>query len=146
MGDPLSIIASITAVLQLARCVVKFLSDLRDASAASNRILVEISSITGLLSTIEDLAHEAESGEVWLATVALLNAPNGPLAQFASALTRVRTRLEPIVGLRRAGRAIVWPLSKGEVTDILGAIERQKTLFIVAMENDHMYFPTNIFF
>ena len=138
MGDPLSVTASITAVLQVARCVVKYLSDLRDASTACNRILVEISSIAGFLSTIKGLVDEAESGEVWLATVASLNAPNGPLAQFESALARVRTRLEPVVGLRRAGRAIVWPFNKEEVTDILRTIERQKTFFILAMENDHM--------
>jgi hypothetical protein len=135
MADPLSVIITI---LQLTGCVVKYLSDLRDASTACNRILVEISSIAGFLSTLKRLVDEAESGEVWLATVASLNEPNGPLAQFESALTRVRTRLEPVVGLRRAGRAIVWPFSKGEVTDILNTIERQKTIFILAMEDDHM--------
>src|SRR5215469_663263 len=138
MGDPLSVTASLTAVLQVARCVVKYLSDVRDASTVCNRMLVEISSIADFLSTIKSLVDEAESGEVWLATVASLNAPNGPLAQFESALARVRTRLEPVVGLRRAARAIVWPFNKEEVTDILRTIERQKTFFILAMENDHM--------
>lgn len=138
MADPLSIISSITAILQLAGKVVKFLSDVKDASTTCARILVEIGSLNGLLSSIKVLLDEAEAGEVWSATARSLGAPNGPLAQFKLALEQVATRIEPIIWSRKAGRAFVWPFRKDEVMDILYVLERQKTLFIFALQNDHM--------
>ena len=48
-GDPLSLISSITAILRLAGNVVQFLSDVKDASTACNKILIEIGSINSLL-------------------------------------------------------------------------------------------------
>jgi hypothetical protein len=138
MADPLSVISSITAILQLAGKVVKFLSDVKDASTTCNRILVEIGSLNGLLSSIKGLLDEAETGEVWSATARSLGASNGPLAQFKLALEQVATRIEPIIRSRKAGRAFVWPFRKDEVMDILHTLERQKTLFIFALQNDHM--------
>lgn len=136
--DPISVISSITTVLQLAGSVVKFLSDVIDAPVACNRILVEVSSINGILSSIKSLVDGAESGEAWIATLRSLSAPNGPLPQFKLALEQVRACIKPTIGLVNLGNAFVWPFKKGEVMDILHNLERQKTLFILALENDHM--------
>jgi hypothetical protein len=138
MGDPLSVTASIIAILQLTGTVVKYLSDVKDASGDRNRILVEIGSVNGFLFSLKDLVGRAESDESWLATVRSLGVPNGPLAQFKLALERLATCLEPVVGLRKAGKVLAWPLKKGEVMDILRTIERQKALFILALQNDHV--------
>ncbi|KAI9812189.1 MAG: hypothetical protein M1827_004855 [Pycnora praestabilis] len=45
---------------------------------------------------------------------------------------------EPVLGLKKAGKAFLWPLKKGDVADILLTIERQKTLFILDLQNDHL--------
>jgi hypothetical protein len=59
-----------------------------------------------------------------------ITAPNGPLEQFKISLERLASK---------AGKALVWPFQKGEVNDVLVAIERQKSCFILAQQNDHMY-------
>ncbi|KAH0562324.1 hypothetical protein GP486_002978 [Trichoglossum hirsutum] len=133
--DPLSISASIVALLQLSSKVIKFLRDVKDAPDDVKRLMVEVSSTKGLLLTLLDLV---ESGEAGSNTVNSLNAPNGPLKQCRSALDCLAERVLPAVGLDKARKALLWPFQKGEVREILSAIERQKTLFSLALHNDHL--------
>jgi len=135
MMDPLSVTASITALFQLSATVIKYLSNVKNASGDIQKLMVELSSIKGLLSTLQDLV---QPGEKWLATVQSLNMPNGPLEQFRSALERLDEKLEPVVGLNKAKKVLAWPFQKGEVKDILFTIERQKMAFILALQNDHL--------
>jgi hypothetical protein len=53
-------------------------------------------------------------------------------------LEQLATQLEPVVGLKKARRELVWPFKEKEVADILHAIERLKTSFMIAIHNDHM--------
>ena len=39
---------------------------------------------------------------------------------------------------KRLGKAFKWPFEKGEIVDILGSVERQKTLFGLALQADHL--------
>ena len=93
-------------------------------------------STSGFLSSLKELISRAESQDVWLDTVRSLEAPNGPIAQYSSALEQLKHKLNPLMGWRKAGKAIRWPFEKTEVLEILESIERQKTLFILALEND----------
>jgi hypothetical protein len=139
MADPLSITASIVAVLQLTGVVVKYLNDVKDAPKDQHSILVEISSIHGLLFSLNDLVSRAESGEKWLATVRLLNVPGGPLERFKLALEQLKKKLAPAAGLSGVAKALSWPFQKGEVKGVLTTIGRLKQLFILALQNDHMF-------
>jgi len=136
--DPLSTIASITAIVRLGEKVVGYITDVRKAPKASNRILIEISSINGLLFGLQNLIGKAESGDTRLPITRLLGIPNGPLAQFKSALERLKICLEPVASAKLTS-TLNWPFKEKEIKEILGTLERQKTLFIFAMENDHMY-------
>jgi hypothetical protein len=137
MADPLSISASIVTLLQLTGTVVKYINDVGDASKDCARILVEISSVYGLLFSLKDLADRADSQDSGLATLRALAVPEGPLAQLRSDLEQLATRLRPAAGFRRAGKALAWPFTKGEIRDALSNVERQKTLFILALQGDH---------
>ena len=139
MGDPLSITASITTVLQLTGVVVKYLIDVQDASKDRHSILVEISGINGLLFSLKDLASRAESGETRLSAVRLLNVPGGPLERFKFTLEQLEKKLAPAAGLSGVARALGWPFQKGEVKSILATVGRLKLLFILALQNDHMF-------
>jgi hypothetical protein len=135
MADPFNVSASIVAFLQLSVTVVKYLSNVKDAPDDIKYLLVEISSIKGLLSILHDFT---QSGETWLATVQSLNVQNGFLEQFRSALERLEEKLASVVGLSKAIKALAWPFQKEEVKDILCRIERQKTFFSLVLQNDHL--------
>ncbi|KAI9807286.1 MAG: hypothetical protein M1833_000029 [Piccolia ochrophora] len=138
MAEPLSITASIIALLQLTSKVVKYLNNASSASKDSSRILIELGSVNGYLLILEDLVGRADGGETSLCTVRSLGVPYGPLAQFKSTLERLAKHLEPVFGIKKAGKVLRWPFKKDEVTDMIFALERQKAFFILAMENDQM--------
>ena len=138
MADPLCISASIIAVLQLTSTVVQYINDVKDASEERLRIRDEISSTSFLLYMLKDRIQQARSGELWLSSVQSLDVPNGPLDQFRRALEQLASRLAPSKGLRKIRKALVWPFQREEIKEILSTIERQKLLFDLTLQNDHM--------
>ncbi|KAH0537544.1 hypothetical protein FGG08_005679 [Glutinoglossum americanum] len=138
MGDTLGISASITAILQLTRTVVHYLHEVKGASEDRQRILVEVASVSGILFNLKDLAERKQLEDSWSVMIKSLNIPNGPIEQFKLALQRLASNLAPVDGLKKFGKALVWPFQKGEIEGILGTIERQKALFNLALQNDHI--------
>lgn len=138
MADPLSIAASIIAVLQVSQTVVNYLDHVRGASDDRHRILLEISHVNGLLFSLKDLVERSPWEDAWATTVASLDVPNGPLAQFKSALEHLGAKLAPVTGMKKARNTLSWPFQKGEVVDLLRTIERQKSLFCLVLTKDHM--------
>ncbi|KAI9767661.1 MAG: hypothetical protein M1840_005532 [Geoglossum simile] len=132
MADPLSISASIIALLQLSATVIKYLSDVKDAPDDIKKLRAEVISTAGLLYTLKALS---EAGEAWLTTIQSLNTPSGPLEQIRLSLERLAGKLRPAPGLKKI---LGWPFQKGEVKDTVCVIERQKALFGLALQNDHL--------
>ena len=133
--DPLNLSASIIAVLTLGATVVQYLNNIKDAASDRQSILNEVVFTTGLLRVFQDLVKERDR---WSATVASLTIPNGPLEQLTRTLQRLEVLLRPASGVKKAAKTILWPIKKEEIKDILCALERQKTLFSLAIQNDHV--------
>ena len=136
--DPLSISASISAVLQLTGTVIQYLNSVKGAPEDRQRLLLELCNVSSMLYVLEDQASQAQQGDAWSSTLLSLNGPNGPIKQFKTALERLEKKLRPVEGLRKIVKAIAWPFQKEEITEIINVIERQKTLFNLARQNDHM--------
>jgi hypothetical protein len=138
MADPLSISASIIAILQLTGTVVQYISDVKSAPQDRQRILDELVSVTGVLYHLKGLAERPQSDGPGALTVKSLDGPKGPLDQFKIALERLAAKLAPSHGVQKFGKKITWPFQKAEIKEILDLIERQKSLFNMALNNDHM--------
>lgn len=137
--DPLSISVSITALLGLTSTTMKYLNEVKGAPEDRGRILSELATVNQFLFILQDQADQAKQGDQWSSTLQSLNVPDGPLDHFRRALERLSTKLgPPATGLKKLSNAFVWPFQKEEVKEILGTIERQKTLFELARQNDHM--------
>lgn len=132
--DSLSISASIAALLQLTETVIQYLITVKDAPKDRRRILLELCNVSDTLSILEE---QAQQGDAWSSTLLSLNQPNGPIEQFKTALERLESKLTPAEGWRKVGKAIIWPFQKEEIKEILNVIERQKTFFNLAQQNDH---------
>ena len=139
--DPLSISASISAVLQLTGTVIQYLNSVKGAPKDRQKLLSELCNVSSMLYVLEDQASQEKQGDAWSSTLLSLNGPNGPIKQFKTSLERLEKKLRPVEGLRKIVNAIAWPFQKEEITEIINAIERQKTLFILALQNDHMCDP-----
>lgn len=136
--DPLSISASVAALLALTGTVVQHLKALKGTSKGSRKILLEVRSVSGLLYQLKEILDNAEDDELSFRTLKSLSAPEGPLEQFKASLEILALKLKPVAGWRKARKALAWPFRKEEIEDILRSIERQKTLFGLALENDQM--------
>ncbi|KFY47728.1 hypothetical protein V496_10483 [Pseudogymnoascus sp. VKM F-4515 (FW-2607)] len=138
MAEPLGIAASIIALLTISKEVIEYSNSIKDGKKDRQRLLDEITSVTGFLYVLKDRAEQLQHGDSWSETLVLLAGPTGPLEQFKSALERVASKLAPAVGWRKAGKAMIWPFRKEEISDILAEIERHKSIFSLALHNDHI--------
>jgi len=72
MSDPLSITASIIAILQLSSAVVKYLKDIGGSESSKRTLMLEISETKGILETLKDLSANANRTDNILENVELL--------------------------------------------------------------------------
>ena len=133
--DPLSLAASITAVLQLTGTVVSYLNDVKEASKERAQVAVEASMVYGLLTSLKYRIEDANPDEAWYTTVRMLGEENGALDQYQAALKLLASKLDTRKGTK-VGRALMWKFDKVEIAKILSKIERVKSLISVALTND----------
>jgi len=131
MADPLSITASIVAVVQISSIILKSLGNLKDTPGDLRRLRRELDGLQSvLLPALERLKRHEED----MAMIQLLNA-HAPLEEFRILLEHLKKKLASVVNLNKARRAVAWQFQKGEFKSILGTIERQKTLFVLALQS-----------
>lgn len=126
---------SIIAVMQVTGTIISYLSSVRDAPEDRMKFAMELSGLNSLLSVLHNRVKDP-SDDPWFITVQGLGVRNGPLDQFMSSLVQLKSKLEPVKGLKQAGKILTWHFDKREILDILSAIERIKTLVSLALEND----------
>ncbi|OBT38813.1 hypothetical protein VE00_10966 [Pseudogymnoascus sp. WSF 3629] len=138
--DPLSVTASIIAIVQLTSVIIGYLNDVKDASKDRARCAIEISNVSNLLVTLIYRLDEASPNDCWNTEVQALAAANGPIDQYRSALEQLQSNLTSTSssGLKKIGCALTWKFSKDEVANILTRIERLKSLTQIALEMDHL--------
>jgi len=134
--DPLSMTASLIAIMQLAQTVVGYLNDVKDASKEQANIAMEISSVNTLLIPLKCRVEGVQSGDPWFAVVQKLGDKGGPLDQFESTLKQLKSKVDPVDGFKKAVRLLTWTFNKTEVKAMQSRIERVKTLAIFALAND----------
>ena len=87
--DPLSVTAGIIAVLQLTSTVASYISDARNATAEQQKVAIEASNLSSLLTRLRFLVEEAEksqSDDPRFNQVKRLGIENGPLEQLKNIL------------------------------------------------------------
>lgn len=141
--DPLSITASIIAVLQLTTKVLSYLNDVKDAPKDRMQCAIETSNVYNLLLNLqfrleESTSRQGSSVEPWYTAVRALAVEQGPLDQFKSALEALQTKLTDGRQRRKVGDALMWKFKKEDIVSILSRIERLKTLVEIALQMDHL--------
>jgi hypothetical protein len=138
MADPVSISASIITILELSKRVLNYLNGVKGASDDRRRLLSEVASISGLLYHLKDRAEQTQRSYSLLKTLQSLEGPKGPLESLDLTLKTLESKLTPAEGWKTVKRAIDWPFQKEEIKEILQRIERYKSLFSLALQNDHL--------
>ncbi|PSN59250.1 hypothetical protein BS50DRAFT_658884 [Corynespora cassiicola Philippines] len=136
--DPLSVTASIIAVLQLSAKVLGYLNDVKDAPKDRAQCAIEISNLYNLLFNLRVRIEEGDPLKPWYTSIRALAIENGPLDQFKQALETLKAKITDGIRLGKAGQALVWKFKKQEVDGFLGQTERLKSLVGIALELDHL--------
>lgn len=134
--DPLSLTASIIAVLQLTSTLISCINQTRHATAEQKKVAVEASNLYSLLISLRFRVEEAQSNDPWFNEVKLLGTHNGLLDQFKSILETIVNNISPSRQRDQILSVIRWQLTKREVEDALARMERLKSLINCAMTND----------
>jgi hypothetical protein len=140
MVDPIGLTGAIIAILQLTVAVVGYIKEAKGISKHKKKLRVEVRSVEHLLKLLSDQAEEVQEEESteWSATLKSVNGKDGPLSQIRQILEDLRSKLQPVQGLKKVGEVLLWPFEKKDVDEIVHRIERQKTWLNLALQNDHM--------
>ncbi|KAF1839233.1 hypothetical protein BDW02DRAFT_231592 [Decorospora gaudefroyi] len=136
--DPLSVTASIIAVLQLSAKVLSYLNAVKDASKDRAECEMEASRLYSLLIRLKCRLEEGDASQPWYVAVRALAVENGPLDQFKQALETLQVGMINGGRLKRAGNALMWKFKKEEIAGVLARMERLKTLIEIALQMDHL--------
>ncbi|KAL8775416.1 MAG: hypothetical protein Q9194_003784, partial [Teloschistes cf. exilis] len=135
--DPLSVTASIIAVLHLSAKVLSYLNDVNDASKDRAQCAIEASNLHSLLFDLRFRLEGGDASQPWYIAVRALAVENGPLDQFKQALETLQAKMTDGGRLKKAGEALMWKFKKEEIASILARMERLKTLIEIALQMDH---------
>lgn len=138
MAEGLAVTASIVAILQLSGTVVNLLATAYAATEDRNEIIAELSSITGVLFHLKELVESAQNEGDWPVRMISLASLPCQIAQFQSVLDGLYLKVKPVAGLRAIGKSLKWPFQKKQFQDILAALGRQKSDFLICLGMDHL--------
>lgn len=154
MADPLTILGAIASVIQISSTVITLIKTVKEATNARQKLLAEIHATTALCRILQDYAEL--DAEPWRKTFQVLcEGSNGPLNQFQAKLEYLQDKLAPdqkgtsihqsrsdnSTATRRMKawiQSAKWPFTKDEVRATLADIDRQKSLFTIALSNDSL--------
>ena len=127
--DPLSILASVTAVATATFQIVSFLGSMKEGGNDRLRLTTEVNSLWMLLKLLEGQLESPNLHEkAWLEGVRSLQVPDGVFDQIREAMQRLDGKLKPQTGHRKALQTLRWPLrDKKDVEETVNHLERLKT-------------------
>jgi hypothetical protein len=138
MIDPVTVADGVSIAVEFTATVMGYINDVKCASEDRKNLLHELTSTHYLLYRIKDQANQAHWDDKLSETMKWLGTPKGPLEQFKGALEKLASKLKPAEGLKKAGKALTWYFDKKAINEILQTIQRQKLLFELVVQCDHM--------
>lgn len=137
--EPLSITASLIAVLQISKKVVWYLTDIKDASKDYARCAVEVTNLHSLLFQLRFRLEEEGTVETpWCTALRSLAVANGPIDQYEEALEILQKKMIDGDSTKKTGQALMWKFKKREISSILDRMERLKALIEIALQMDNL--------
>lgn len=137
--DPLSISASIVALLQVSGNVINLISTITSSSAEIRCLAVEISTTRALLSSIADIA---EVNETWNENLRRLTVEDGPMQMLDALLSKLERRLNQEVrvksDLRQLRKKLSWPWRVEETRQMVNTARETRGLLAGALAVDHL--------
>ncbi|KAI1737169.1 ankyrin repeat-containing domain protein [Xylaria scruposa] len=115
--------ASIHNLLDVCTKIIEYIQPVKDDSSERIRLMMEISSIKGILESLSATLRGAEATpELWSDTIRSINRKGGLLDSLQEVLVSVRDELGRAAsakGLKRMGESHLWPFEKKDAEERL---------------------------
>ena len=134
--DPVSMTASIIAVLQLTTTLTSYINDVKKATSDQAKVAIEASNLFGLLTSLRFRVETARSDDPWFQQVRMLGIHDGPLDQFKDILNRMVENVSASRKRDQIKSALMWKFTKSEIDDALIKMERLKSCINCALVGD----------
>lgn len=135
--DPLSVTASIIAIVGLAEKVCAYLDDAKDASTDRIRFTNEMSNLSKLLVALLSRLDES-SNEPWHAKVRELGGRDGLIYQYRVALEQFKDKVSERQGIKKIAKTLLWKHVREDAERILSRIERLKLTMQMYLQIDQL--------
>ncbi len=139
--DPVSavgLVASILTLVQTTMSLIEYLNATKDAPKESKGFLHEVLSLAVILDTLRSKVRDEDPTAPWVKQVSLLAVEGGPLDQFRSSIEQLDRKLKTGAKVQMFGRALLWPLTKKDISELLVKVERLKSTIEIALHHDHL--------
>ena len=138
MGDPLSVCASIIAIINLGSQVISYSSDVWNAEKEQAEVQAELYGLFSLLTRLRCRLEEARTNEQWFQNVRFLGRKNGEINQLEEMMSTMVNKTNPRTKTDKLKQAFYWKFHKEEVKNLLERIERLKSLVQSALTDDQL--------
>jgi len=141
--DPLSVTASIVAVIQLTGSVIStvynYRKGVKHAPEDAAKIIKDLTGLSQILEKLlEMIENERSTKGTRFASLERLVKPDGPLESCQKTLERLNAKLQPENGWRATKQSLTWPLKQDYIKKTLGEITTAKDALSLAITVDHM--------
>lgn len=134
--DPVSLAASILALIGATTKTIKYLSDVKDAPNERKVLLQEAINLLPLFISLKNQVEEHNHSEPWSEGLLLLNTDHGALNQLQEGLEMLAKKLKPEKAIKKLAHKLTWTLDKAECDEILKKIERVKSTISLALQGN----------
>ena len=134
--DPLSVSAHMASIFSLSSSTVSLLNDVRDKPNDALKLILELSSLSGLLQSLLSLSEERQEEAEWPKLWRSLLSPRSPLVQLQQALEILNKKLSSSRNLRKTSREMRWPFPSVEMQEFLIELERAHSVIALALTVD----------
>ena len=124
--DPISFLASITALAQMAFQVVGYLHDIKGGDKQRLKLSAEVSALWLVIDSVKEQLESVDP-TLTMKYFQTFSKPSGPLSQCQEIFQDLQRRLNPQSGLRAGLRALSWPFEKDEALKLIDRIHRLQT-------------------
>ncbi|KAI4181646.1 MAG: hypothetical protein LQ348_004987 [Seirophora lacunosa] len=135
--DPVSAVASVVALVGVTLKTVKYVNDMKDASKERQDLSKETADLLPMLTGLRNMIENPRRSETSFNGVKGLVSADGPLDRLREALEQLNKKVKAKRGIKKYARVLVWPLEKEECKEVLGKIERVKSLISLALEGEN---------
>jgi hypothetical protein len=141
--DPLSVTASIIAVIQVTGSVVSaiynYRTGVKNAPEEAAKIVKDLSGLSQILEKLLQLIEREGYAKVSrLPSLEDLVRPDGALESCRKTLERLNAKLQPEQGWRAVKQALIWPLKQEYIKSTLDEIATAKATLGFALNVDHL--------